>query len=319
MNTNTHVSPKDFFLHLGATIALYASAVALINLAFEVANRALPDALTQYYSSGSIVWPISMLIVLVPLLYILERLISHDILKVPEKRDIWVRRWRVYMTLFLTGVTIAVDVIVLINTYLNGEISTRFILKVFIVLVISAVIFAYYLLAKNALDPNTDSRRKWLVLLSSAGVVLTLAGIVSGFVIVGSPATQRALRFDSQRVNDLSSIQWQIVDYWQKTRHLPPDLKALSDGLNGFSVPTDPQTGQSYEYISLNKDPNSFALCATFYEATALAKDSSGVAAAPMRYASDSNKSETWAHAAGHQCFERTIDPKLYPPLNKPI
>ncbi|MDE1967109.1 MAG: hypothetical protein KGI45_03505, partial [Patescibacteria group bacterium] len=62
-------SPKDFFLHLGATIALYAGAIALINLAFTILNKLFPDALNPYWNAGSVIWPISMLIVLVPVLY----------------------------------------------------------------------------------------------------------------------------------------------------------------------------------------------------------------------------------------------------------
>jgi hypothetical protein len=28
-----------------------------------------------------------------------------------------------------------------------------------------------------------------------------------------------------------------------------------------------------------------------------------------------SGKFDNWTHGAGEQCFERTIDPQLYPPL----
>ena len=178
MNTNT--TPKDFFLHLGATIALYASAIALMNLAFETINRALPDALANYFSANSIVWPISMLIVLVPVLYVIEWLIGRDISKMVEKRDVWIRRWRIYLTLFLTGATIAGDLIVLINTYLNGEISSRLIYKVLIVLIVSAVIFAYYLLERIADSPRN---KKWKMILAGLGIILVIAGIVSGFII----------------------------------------------------------------------------------------------------------------------------------------
>ncbi len=319
MNTNIHMSPKDFFLHLGATIALYATTIALINLAFEILNKAMPDALANYFSTSSVVWPISMLVVITPILYVLEMLINRDIIKIPEKRDIWIRKWRIYLTLFLTGITIAVDIIVLINTYLNGEISSRFIWKVVVVLVVSAVIFAYYILAKN----EALGRKKiWLAILSISGIVLVLAGIVAGFVIVGSPSTQRSLRFDQQRISDLNNIQYQIINYWQHVQNLPPSLEALNDPISNFQIPTDPETGKPYEYISLNKDPHAFALCTTFDLADSTSNGMNGrVVAVPVptsvSYPSKSPAIDSWSHGAGYICFERTIDPKLYPAFTK--
>src|SRR6202043_1385867 len=99
-SVNAKTTPKDFFLHLGAVIALYSSAIALMNLAFMIADSLLPDSLSGSPFTGSIVWPISILIVLVPILYVLEWLIARDLVQMPEKRTVWVRRWRIYLTLF---------------------------------------------------------------------------------------------------------------------------------------------------------------------------------------------------------------------------
>ena len=64
---NPKTTPRDFFLHLGATIALYAAATALINLSFSIIDYLQPDALANYFSASSIAWPISMLVVLAPI------------------------------------------------------------------------------------------------------------------------------------------------------------------------------------------------------------------------------------------------------------
>ena len=314
------MSPKDFFLHLGATVALYASAIAIINLAFEIMNRLLPDTLSNYWSSSSIAWPISMLVVLVPILYTLENLINRDIRKIAEKKDIWIRRWRIYLTLFLSGVTIAVDVITLINTYLNGEISSRFIWKVIIILIISAVIFAYYILAKNvAGDPSVESitgvksKKLWQRILAIVGIVVTLSAIIAGFMIVGSPNTQRSLRFDSQRVNDLSNIQWQIVTYWQRAGNMPDSLYDLRDPISSLQIPLDPETGKQYEYVSMNKDPLSFGLCATFDLASNFKNNAVSSQTQPIKAMNNDGLDYGWEHPAGYYCFEKKIDPKLYP------
>lgn len=301
-------TPKDFFLHLAATVFLYAAVIALINLAFEVANRALPDALQSFYGVGSIVWPISMLIVLVPVTYVIEWLINRDIAKMPEKKDIWIRRWRIYLTLFLTAVSIIVDLIVLINTFLNGEITSRFIYKVLIIIIVSGVVFAYYLLAKSL---DGGRAKTWRTILLWLGIVLTLGAVVAGFIIVGSPAQQRAMRFDEQRVNDLRTIQDQVVSYWQRNGSIPGNVSLLNDSISGFVLPVDPETHSAYEYSG--KSNMTFELCATF--------DLSSNTSGPSQYAYPVSQAlgENWNHSAGHTCFLRNIDPKQYPVSPKAI
>jgi hypothetical protein len=300
-------TPKDFFLHLGATVALYASAIALINLAFTTINYALPDRLASYFSSSSIVWPISMLIVLIPILYVIEWTIAREARLVPEKKQLWIRRWRIYLTLFLTGATIAGDLIALINTYLNGEISSRFIWKIITVLVVCAIIFAYYLL-----DKMTDEGRgrTWKKILSWLGLVVVLAAIIFGFTVIGSPAKQRAIRFDLQRINDLMNIQSQTAYYWQRTQKLPDTLRDLNDQISGFTVPKDPDTAQPYEYKKTG--PKSFEICATF----SLPSDQEpgiGRGSYDGSYPMPVGDTSNWDHPAGHACFERTINSSLYP------
>ncbi len=300
---NTKTTAKDFFLHLGATIALYAGTIALINLFFTIANKALPDALSYYFSAGSIVWPISMIVVLVPILYIIEWQIGRDISRVPEKKDLWIRVWRIYLTLFLTGATIVGDLIALINTYLNGEISARFIWKVIIVFVVSMAVFKYYLFAKNMRE---GKYKTWRAMTAWWGIVLSVGAVICGFAIVGSPAAQRAQRFDAERVSDLTMIQYDIVSYWQRTGAVPASLASLNDPLSGTTVPVDPDTAVAYEYSI--KGPQAFELCASFSTASA---DAAGSSTSAPRQALDAAGS--WNHGAGRSCFERTIDPIRYP------
>lgn len=310
-------TPKDFFLHLGATIALYVSAIALINLAFTTINYALPDQLASYFYADSLVWPISILIVLTPILYAIEWFIARDLRLMPEKRELWIRRWRIYLTLFLTGATIAGDLIALINTYLNGEITNRFIWKVLAVLIVCAVIFAYYILDKMT---DLGRGRIWKKVLAWLGIIVVLSGIIGGFNIVGSPAKQRAIRFDDTRIMDLTNIQYGIADYWQRTGKLPENIKDLNDPIYGYTVPSDPEwnvseTKASYQYIK--KGPQSFDLCATFSLSSDVTKSNvnrgSGISMPAPYPASGGGLSGNWDHPAGHSCFTRTIDPLRYP------
>ncbi|MFA6404753.1 MAG: DUF5671 domain-containing protein [Candidatus Paceibacterota bacterium] len=298
------MTPKDFFLHLGATIALYASAIALLNLLFSVINYFLPDRLAGYFYGNSIVWPVSMLIVLVPILYILEWLTNRDISITPEKREIWIRRWRIYLTLFSAGVAIIVDLIALINTYLNGEITSRFVYKILAVLIVSIIIFAYYLFERSI-----ETRRSLRKILAGIGIIIVIAGIIGGFVAVGSPSKQRNLRFDNQRVNDLTNIQWQIINYWQNKSKLPNVLDDTNDPISGWLIPQDPKDDTDYVYNK--KGDTTFELCAIFALPSEDMKNrgptSVYVNAPDLKYNNDS-----WNHRSGNTCFDRMIDPEIY-------
>jgi hypothetical protein len=313
---NTKTTPKDFFLHLGATVTLYVATVALINLAFEIVNRSLPDALQVFYGIESIVWPMSMIIVLAPVLYVLEWLTDRDIMRMPEKAGIWIRKWRIYLTLFLTAAMIIGDLITLLSTYFNGEITSRFIYKVIIVLIVSAVIFIYYLLKRIE---NLATKNKWQSILAWAGVVIIVASIVGGFIIIGSPAKQRAIRFDAQRIGDLSDIQYRVVNYWQKGGKLPQTIKDLNDPISNFTIPVDPETKMPYEYSVLpqsSKSPWTFELCATFN----LPSDLSNGGLQDMNYRAGKYgviDDENWSHGVGRTCFERIVDTVMHPPLQQ--
>jgi len=326
---NNKATPKDFFLHLGATVALYAAAVALINLSFSVINYFNPDALAGYYYTNSIAWPISMLVILVPVLYLLEWLINRDIVKMSEKKDIWIRRWRIYLTLFLAAVLIIGDLIALINVYLNGEITARFIYKIIVILLVGGAVGKYYFF-------NIADTHKWAKMarrtITWFGLIMVLAAIVMGFVAVGSPQKQRDLRFDNQRVNDLTNIQWQVISRWQQTGKLPNNLTELSDAISGFYPPQDPETEAVYEYSSkwtpvMSSYP-SFELCATFSRESQDVKGrgasyTSGMGGdayygKDISYPYPGGMNDSWAHKEGRTCFERTIDPTRYPVNQKP-
>ena len=144
--------------------------------------------------------------------------------------------------------------------------------------------------------------------------VVTLA-VVFAFFVVGSPKEERLHRFDLQRTNDLQSVQWQVINYWQGKGELPPTLLVLNDDISGFRVPVDPETGQQYIYET--RDKLKFALCADFARPTVGGGDSErSILRAPEAspILGKGGVPESWTHGEGHICFERTIDPDFYQP-----
>ena len=240
-------TPKDFFVFIGAMVALYVSAVSLLNLLFEIINASFPDALNFSYDnfSSGMRWSIASLLIVFPLYIFLSWFINKDLATNPLKKNLGIRKWLTYLTLFVAGVAIITDLIMLINTFLGGEITVRFAFKVLAVLIVAGVAFAYYLYDLRRDVGQKSSKIKLLVWAVSFGV---LASIVGGFFIMGSPFTLRMKRFDERRVNDLQNIQYQVVNFYQRKGVLPNSLDELKDPIAGFNIPLDPDTIRPYDY-----------------------------------------------------------------------
>lgn len=307
MKSLAHSTAKDVFVHLFSIVTLYVSVFSFIALCFAYIDVSFPDALDFSYLSSleQIRGTMASVMIMWPAFIGISWLMYREAKADDERREVGIRKWLLYLTLFATAITIVIDLITLVNYFLNGEITTRFILKIILVLATAAAVFGYYLW-----DLRTEHVAKSKVPRNSAIVtsLVVLVSVVAGFFLVGSPAQQRKVRFDDQRVSDLVSIQYEITNYYQnKDGKLPATLKDLTNSLSGFIVPVDPSTGASYEYAT--KGALTFELCATFET------DSVGDQAnytTPYR-AYGENYYGNWNHGTGRTCFERTIDPDLYP------
>ncbi len=304
MNGKTKMTPKDFFLNLGVIVSLYVGVVSWLALLFQLIDKSFPDILEHayqgdFYSSGAR-GAIATLVIVFPLFLWLSKVLRKNFIENPEKKEIGLRKWLVHITLFLAGAAIVVDLIILINAFLGGELSTRFILKIVAVLIVASIIFGFYL---SDLKKKEWTNKRWPSILIS---LLVLSTLIWGFSSVGSPFNQRLVRIDERKINDLSSIQWQIISFWQSKGRLPESLSELADPISGFQIPADPETGAPYLYRVVK--PDSFEFCANFN----LASQDQKLDKAAPKVAID-GYSSNWTHEAGKVCFSRSIDRELYP------
>jgi hypothetical protein len=306
---NTKTTPKDFFLWAGAMISLFGSIGAFIGLVFDYINYAFPDPLVYYASNpyeNGVAFEMSIFIILGALCLVLMRVIHRTIEKDSTRADIWVRRWALYLTLFIAGASIAVDLITLLTSFLNGEaITMAFLLKVVVVLCVAAIGFMHFL---ADLWGYWTKNPKLSMRVTIGVAILGILTIAAGFLILGTPYHARQLRYDQSKIDDLGSIQSEVLSYWTSTGKLPQSLDAITDPLNGYRAPTDSQSGAAYEYKATGT--NSFQLCATFNQVGST--NSYDRYSAPAGYVGD-NQYANWQHGAGHVCFDRTIDPARYP------
>ena len=295
--------PRDTFLYFTAIITLVVVAVGFGMAVFNYIDFYFPDSATDYYRSassyeGAIRQAMAMLIVVFPVFLWVSRFLRKDVALYPEKRELKIRKWLLYLTLFVAVLIIIGDFVTVVNNFLRGELTMRFVLKALTIFFISGSVFYYYLAQLR------EKTVKWLELFSWIIVAVVILTVLWGFAVIGSPFVQREKRFDEKRVQDLSMIQNYITNYWQNKEKLPVELNNLEDPLLGVTIPFDPETGEPYEYRVVSD--LMFELCATF---TTESED--GPSAVPQIYPPRS-QDYNWQHGVGRVCFERTIDPDFF-------
>jgi hypothetical protein len=142
------LSAREAFLYLLMFTTLYLVAFNLGSLLFRFIDMAFPDP-TQgrqaFFGHNSIRWNISTLVVSLPVFLYLARLTNRAVDIDPIKRMSPVRRWLTYLTLFVSACVLIGDVVNLVYSFLAGELTVRFLLKVVTVGAIAGTAFWYYL------------------------------------------------------------------------------------------------------------------------------------------------------------------------------
>lgn len=335
METNKpKMSVGFFFLSLGVLITLITSVVSFLNLIFETLDKRFPDVLNASYQYGYYTYDyegirsaLATLIIFFPVFLVVsyfwkkfsEREMSHV--------DGLIKKWVIYIILSLSSVLLMIDLVFLIRYFISGEITARFIWKVVAVLVTGLLVGKYYIL--NLLhDKMFGMKVRSGAVFSVVSTALVVFVIAVSFKVMGSPASQRMFRLDDRRINDLQSLQYQVINYWQQKEKLPEKLSDLSNPLSGYSLPVDPEfeKGKTYEYNT--KDKMAFELCSTFSKPIPKGwREYGNDRAYPMYSEKDVAVSypypngginESWDHQEGRTCFERIIDPDMYPPYPNP-
>ena len=314
-NHNIKTTPKDVFLHLFNIVTFYLSVIGFITLYIQYTNALFPDPLNYYFTfiANSVRVSTSILFVAVPAYLLSAWFLAKDLTSMPEKRDLKLRKWLIYFTLFISAITIIVDLIIFVYNFLDGELTIQFFLKVLIVLLVAGAVFGYYIWELKRKTSKSSIPRILTVIVA----VVVIISIILGFFIVGTPADQRERRFDDERISNLQTIQAQIVDYWSRKDVLPERLNNLEDNILGFIVPVDPNTKEDYEYQII--DPLTFELCAVFSRSS----QEFGLVNQGMKGYSSPYDSfqQNWNHDVGRTCWTRNIDPDLYKidKLNTPL
>lgn len=296
METNT---AKHFALQLGALVALYASLSSLLVLLFGVINIAFPDELDNAYAyesaQSSIRFAIAILIVSFPTYLGLTRVVNTG-RRTQGEAYLTLTRWLIYLSLLIGGAVLLGDLVAIINAFLNGEITVRFVLKALAVFVVIGAAAYYYVLDARGYWNDHEKRS---IQYGAAATVAVVAALIVGFLNIETPQVVREMRLDQQQVNDLQDMQFRIEEYYRSNDELP---EAVNDLYVGIPVPEAPAGREAYVYET--SGTSTYQLCATFVHPTQLSSDERPVrvlpSSAPLNY--------NWDHTAGRVCFDRTVE-----------
>ena len=194
--------------------------------------------------------------------------------------------------------------------FLDGQdLTAAFLLKALVVLLVAGVVFGFYL--QDIRDKvSSRGRKTWVI---AVGIII-LISIIIGFSVLGSPQTQRLIRYDSQKISDLQTIQWEVISYWQMDGMLPASLSDIESKQRYVVLPKDPQTKTTYEYRKT--DTMTFEICAEFNKEDMTNQNRYGYEVAPIGVGYEKTnviQNSNWNHKVGRQCFSRVIDPTIYP------
>jgi Domain of unknown function (DUF5671) len=145
----TTTPAKDAFLYLLSFSTLATWTISLGSICYSLIDEWIRDPLARNDYGLSLSYQISTqlacLLVTFPLYLFVMRVILSEAKRAPEKLESGVRKWLTYIALLVAAGVMIGDVVTFLAFYLRGDLTSRFIAKVVVTLLISSGVFWYYL------------------------------------------------------------------------------------------------------------------------------------------------------------------------------
>ncbi len=298
-NMNNKHNAKYAFYYLLSLVALIFTALSFGMILFSIIDKLIPDVLNSYSNvDNQLKFAISALFIAAPIFYFISTLIHKGLHKGELEKDSAIRRWLTYFIVLISSMIILGVFIGVINNFLSGELTGRFILKAVTMLFISGITFSFYFYDIKREQP--EKKDKIVKIFFFATAALVLAAFIAAWFFVESPKTARNRRLDSALVQNIYSIENAMNSYYDTNKKLPASLDELkADKRNYFNenVLMDPETKAPIIYNKLSD--KEFELCATFRT------DSIAEAAKQASYIGMDTYSKE--HFAGYQCLRGNL------------
>lgn len=294
------LSAREAFMHLVMFATLYTFAYSAGVILFVMIARFVPDPTVRWPAGeglDALRGAIAACLTAFPIFLWTSWLVGRSLVREPEKRASGVRRWLTYLTLFIAVVTLIGNFAGVVNNLLSGAMTTRVLLQSLVVFAIAGLVFGHYLLGLRRDESEGAEQPVRTGVLGRIGAVGTVAVLLAGLVLVGSPGRTRGLVLDDRRVQALREIANRVQMHAAEHGVLPATLESMPAMAGPYERTQrfDPRTREPFAYAVL--DSVTFTLGATFETADTL--DANGQPVDPE-----------WRHAAGPVTFTRTVHPR---------
>ncbi|KKT13479.1 MAG: hypothetical protein UV95_C0001G0016 [Candidatus Falkowbacteria bacterium GW2011_GWF2_43_32] len=303
--SNKH-NAKYAFYYLLSLVALVFTALSVGMIAFSIIDKTVADVLNNFIGHDSqLKFAISALLIAAPIFYLISGLINQGRRSGELDKDSAIRRWLTYLILFVSSLVVLGVLISVINAFLDGELTARFILKAATVFVISAAVFYFYFY--DIKREEADKKDPVVKIFFFASLAVVVAAFTASWFFVEAPQAARARLLDQALTNNIYSLESAVNTYYDRHKQLPDNLTELANDPNVYldaAALIDPDTKAAIVYNRLSDED--FEFCAVFRLDSAAADNGSG---ARTVYYPDNNKN----HKAGYQCLKGTLyaAPKL--------
>lgn len=293
-------TPKMFAVQLGSILAFYVALFALISTTFGLIELLIPNTNTLYSDPAAgaeqVRFGIAALAVCVPT-YLLLAYFTNRLRVGLERKYLRVIEWLVYLSLVIGSTVLLGGLINVLVTYLNGDLTVRFLLKATVLGLVVGGAIVYYLLDVRGYFIARHRVAQWLGALF---LLATITFVVAGLWHIDSPHTAREKQVDAQVRSDLERIYGDVAQYARVNGTLPT---SLSEVYPSGAVPQAPEGRQAYRYRVVNE--RTFELCGSFAHAYER-QENRFLQPAPTPDAFIEPFS--YSHPAGRFCTEATVN-----------
>lgn len=289
---------KFAFYYLLSLVALVFMALSTGMIIFQIINKYMIDILEQYtgqYDSGVLKFAISAIIISTPIYYFLAWQIQKSLRDGLLEKESGIRKWLTYFILLISSVVMIGWLIGTINSFLNGELSTKFMLKSLASILIAGAIFGYYLYDIKRKEVKSV-KNNVIIIFFYASLAVVIAAFVASLFIVESPTQTRNRKFDNAILQNFDNIDNALNSYYLDKKKLPDNLDQLKADYSYITDDTlkDKVTGVKFDYEAVEN--NKYELCATFKTSNKDIKDLSVY-----------DYKDRWPHDASYQCLSQKV------------